>query len=158
MIRKAFITDVTAIQAVIAPYAEKGEMLPRSLSDLYDNIRDFFIYERDGKIAGVCALHISWENLAEIRSLVVKASSLGLGAGTRLVEACLKEALDLKVKQVFALTYIPLYFERLGFRQTDKATLPQKIWRDCLNCVKFPNCGEQAVIIDLRGSAVAHSV
>ena len=149
MIRKAFITDVPAIQAVIAPYAEKGEMLPRSLHDIYDNLRDFFVFEEDGTLKGVCALHITWENLAEIRSLAVEKASTGKGVGKRLVEACLEEARDLKIGRVFALTYIPTYFERHGFRQIDKATLPHKIWSDCLNCVKFPNCDEQAVVIDL---------
>ena len=149
MIRKAIITDVPAIQAVIAPYAEKGEMLPRSLNDLYDNLRDFSVYEDHGDIVGVCALHISWEDLAEIRSLAVSQEKTGRGIGERLIEACLDEARALKVKRVFALTYIPEYFERHGFRQIDKATLPHKIWHDCLNCVKFPNCDEQAVIREI---------
>ncbi len=149
MIRKAFVTDVPALQALIAPYAEKGEMLPRSLHDIYDNLRDFFVFEEAGKIAGVCALHVTWENLAEIRSLAVRAAKTGHGIGGRLIAACLDEARALKVRQIFALTYIPEYFERQGFRRIDKATLPHKIWHDCLNCVKFPNCDEQAVIIEI---------
>lgn len=149
MIRKAVITDIKEIQSAITPYAERGAMLPRSLYDLYDNLRDFFIYEEDGKIRGVCALHISWEDLAEIRSLAVDAASYGEGIGGRLIDACIREARDLKVKRVFALTYIPSYFERFGFQQIDKTTLPHKIWHDCLYCVKFPNCDEQAVIIEI---------
>jgi len=149
MIRKANITDVIEIQSLINPCAEKGEMLPRALHDLYDNLRDFFVYEENGKILGACALHVSWEDLAEIRSLVVATPSRGKGSGGRLIQACLKDARDLKVKRVFALTYIPTYFMRYGFHQIDKATLPHKIWHDCLYCVKFPNCDEQAVITEL---------
>ncbi len=152
MIRKAFITDVTEIQSLVNYYADKGEMLPRALHDLYDNLRDFFVYEENGKINGVCALHITWEDLAEIRSLAVEEKSMGRGIGKRLIEACLQEARDLKIGRVFALTYIPIYFERHGFRQIDKATLPHKIWSDCLNCVKFPNCDEQAVVIEIDKS------
>ncbi len=150
MIRKAYITDVVEIQALVNLYAERGDMLPRALHDLYDNLRDFFVYEKAGKIVGVCALHITWENLAEIRSLAVRREETGQGIGKRLIEACLDEARELKVKRVFALTYIPEYFELHGFRQIDKATLPHKIWHDCLNCVKFPNCDEQAVIREIN--------
>jgi len=149
MIRKATITEVADIQALVNLYAERGDMLPRALHDLYDNLRDFFVYEEGGKIVGVCALHITWENLAEIRSLAVAEAHTGRGIGGRLIEACLDEARALKIGRVFALTYIPEYFERQGFRQIDKATLPHKIWHDCLNCVKFPNCDEQAVIREI---------
>jgi len=149
MIRKAVATDVIEIQSLINPYAEKGEMLPRALHDLYDNLRDFFVYEENAKIKGVCALHISWEDLAEIRSLVVTTADCGQGIGGQLIRECLRDARTLKINRVFALTYIPTYFERSGFRQIDKATLPHKIWHDCLYCVKFPNCDEQAVIIEL---------
>jgi len=149
MIRKAVATDVVEIQSLINPYAEKGVVLPRALHDLYDNLRDFFVYEENTKIKGVCALHISWEDLAEVRSLVVAADNSGKGIGEQLVLECLKDAKTLKINRVFALTYIPTYFERSGFRQIDKATLPHKIWHDCLHCVKFPNCDEQAVIIEL---------
>lgn len=149
MIRKAVISDVAEIQSLVNLYAGRGEMLPRALHDLYDNLRDFFVFEQEGTIKGVCALHITWEDLAEIRSLAVEEKSTGQGIGTHLIEACLREAHDLKIGRVFALTYIPTYFERYGFSQIDKATLPHKIWSDCLNCVKFPNCDEQAVIIEI---------
>lgn len=149
MIRKAVISDVAHIQTLVNVYAERGDMLPRALHDLYDNLRDFFVYEADGAVKGVCALHITWEDLAEIRSLAVEETSTGRGIGKLLIEACLNEARELKIGRVFALTYIPTYFERHGFRQIDKTTLPHKIWHDCLNCVKFPNCDEQAVIIEI---------
>ncbi len=148
MIRKAKLGDVKEIQRLIKIYAGRGEILPRSLSDLYDNLRDFFVYTRNRRIAGVCALHICWENLAEIRSLVVQEEARRKGIGVKLVKACLDEADALGLEKVFALTYQPAFFEKMGFRKVDKSVLPQKIWTDCLQCVKFPDCTEIAMIRD----------
>ena len=150
MIRRAHIADAEHIQQLINLFADKGRLLPRSLSEIYDNLRDFTVYEgQDLHIGGVCALHICWENLAEIRSLAVATQERKKGIGRKLVEACLEEARQLGVKQVFLLTYIPPYFERAGFQLVDKSTLPHKIWADCIRCVKFPDCDETAMIIDL---------
>jgi len=150
MIRKAKIADVKTIQLVINDYADQGQMLPRSLNDLYENLRDFSIFEdRDG-IAGVCALHISWDGLAEVRSLAVRKEKIGKGIGRGLVNHCLGEAKDLGAERVFVLTYQEVFFKKLGFTPIDKKELPHKIWTDCLNCVKFPNCDETALIITLH--------
>ena len=149
MIRKATINDIPSIQETVKPYAEKGEMLPRTLNDLYEHIRDFSVYEKDNRILGVTALAVSWENIAEIRSLAVREDSLSLGIGSALVEYCLKEAGSLHIKKVFVLTYISEFFVKLGFHPIDKEDLPQKIWKDCINCSKFPACDEQAVMIEL---------
>jgi amino-acid N-acetyltransferase len=149
MIRKATLNDVKAIQALINQYAESGQMLPRALNELYEHLRDFFVSEEDGSLAGVCALHISWDGLAEIRSLAVRKDKAGRGLGAELVRRCLMEALELQVKRVFVLTYQDGFFRKLGFRDTDKKDLPHKIWTDCLNCVKFPNCDESALIITI---------
>lgn len=150
MIRKAKIADAKEIQRLINHFAKEGTLLPRSLSEIYDNLRDFFIYEgEDHHIGGVCALHICWEDLAEIRSLAVAEGERERGIGRKLVKACLEEARQLGVSQVFLLTYIPPYFERAGFRLVDKSTLPHKIWSDCVKCVKFPNCDETAMMRDL---------
>jgi len=150
MIRKARITDAQEIQRLINRFAVDGKLLPRSLSEVYDYLRDFYIYEGDDHhIGGVCALHICWEDLAEIRSLAVTEEVRKKGIGEKLVEVCLEEAKQLGVLRVFLLTYIPLYFERVGFRVVEKSTLPHKIWGDCIKCVKFPNCDETAMIIDL---------
>lgn len=149
MIRKARISDVKEIQRIINLYADRGEMLPCSLSELYDRLRDFFVYEEQGEIAGTCALHISWEDLGEIRSLAVRESHMRRGIGTLLVKACLEEAQQLGLKRAFALTYKPDFFRRLGFQLTDKSTLPQKIWTDCIKCAKFPECDEIAMILEL---------
>ncbi len=150
MIRRATIADVEQIQHLINQFADTGRLLPRSLSEIYDNLRDFHVYEgQDHHIGGVGALHICWEDLAEIRSLAVATQERKKGIGMKLVEACLEEARQLGVKQVFLLTYIPPYFERAGFHVVDKSTLPHKIWADCIKCVKFPDCDETAMILDL---------
>ncbi len=150
MIRKAKLTDVKPIQSLINHYAESGQMLPRSLNELYENLRDFLLYEDDTGLLGVCALHISWDGLAEIRSLAVRQDKTRNGIGSKLVERCLQEAADLQVKRVFVLTYQDQFFQKLGFLPVDKKELPHKIWTDCLNCVKFPNCDEFSLMIDLR--------
>lgn len=146
MIRKAVIADVKAIQAIVNHYAEQGQMLPRSLNELYENLRDFSVYVKDHTLLGVCALHISWDGLAEIRSLAVRRENSGAGIGTALVNHCLAEARELGAERVFVLTYQELFFKKMGFAPVDKKELPHKIWTDCLNCVKFPNCDETAML------------
>jgi amino-acid N-acetyltransferase len=148
-IRKSTIVDVRQMQKLINEFAKREEMLPRSLNELYENIRDFYVCENRGEIIGLCALHILWEDLAEIRSLAVKGEFQKKGIGRRLLRRCLDEARRLGIKRVFALTYHPEFFEKSGFRRAEKTELPQKIWGDCLKCPKFPECDEDAVIIDL---------
>jgi len=149
MIRKARLKDVKEIQRLIKLYSARGDMLPRSLSELYDHLRDFFVSIRNRKIVGICALHICWDDLAEIRSLAVQEEAQNRGMGAKLVKACLEESKGLGVKRVFALTYQPEFFERLGFERVDKGMLPHKIWTDCLKCVKFPDCDEVALVCEL---------
>ncbi len=148
-IRKAKIADVKAIQTIVNHYADSGQMLPRSLNELYEQLRDFQVYEDSGSIVGVCALHISWEGIAEIRSLAVRQDKKEQGIGSRLVRQCLAEAAQLDVERVFVLTYQDVFFRKLGFADIDKKELPHKIWTDCLNCVKFPSCDESALIISI---------
>jgi len=148
MIRKARLSDVKEIQRLINSYADRGEMLPCSLSELYDRVRDFFVHEDRGEVVGTCALHVSWEDLGEIRSLAVKEPYIRRGIGSQLARACLEEAAALGIKRIFALTYKPAFFRRLGFQVIDKSKLPQKIWTDCVKCVKFPECDETAVILE----------
>ncbi len=149
-IRKATVSDIKLIHKLINEFAKKGEMLPRSLNELYENIRDFLIAEDNNEIKGVCALHILWEDLAEIRSLAVKKESHKKGIGSLLVKKCLKEAKKLGVNKVFVLTYIPEFFKKTGFRELDKSKLPQKIWGDCIKCPKFPECDEVALIYEFK--------
>jgi amino-acid N-acetyltransferase len=153
MIRKARMGDVKAIQKLIAEYARKGDMLPRSLSEIYENLRDYFVYiEAGGEVIGSAAIHIMWEDLAEVRSLAVRDGHMRKGVGTQLVEACISEAIVLGIARIFALTYKPEFFEKLGFVRVDKSELPQKIWTDCLKCSKFPDCDEVALVSDLSGT------
>ena len=152
MIRKARMSDVKTIQNLIAEYAKKGDMLPRSLSDIYENLRDYFVFEEDeGEVVGSAAIHLMWEDLAEVRSLAVRDGSMRRGIGTKLVEACISEAIVLGIARVFALTYKPEFFEKLGFQRVDKSELPHKIWTDCLKCAKFPDCDEIALVADFSG-------
>lgn len=149
-IRKAKIADVQEIQKLVNYFAEKDEMLPRSLMTIYENVRDFFVAYDESRVLGCCALHVAWEDLAEIKSLAVREDMHRAGLGSQLVAACLKESRELGIKKVFALTYRPDFFVKHGFRHVDKASLPQKIWSDCINCPKFPDCGEEAVMLDME--------
>ena len=148
MIRNARIDDVRQIYKLLTHFADKGQLLGRSFSSLYDQLRDFQVYEDEDtkKTLGVCALHISWENLAEIRSLAVSDEAQGRGIGTVLVTSCVAEADLFGITEIFTLTYQPSFFERLGFHLIDKKDLPHKIWSDCLHCPKFPDCNEEAMI------------
>jgi amino-acid N-acetyltransferase len=149
MIRKARIGDARAIQGLIEGSASKGEMLHRSLSEIYDNIRDFYVFQGNRSLLGTCAVHICWEDLAEIRSLTVLEEERRKGIGSKLVKACLREAKQLGIRKVFALTYEPSFFQKFGFAIVDKGTLPHKVWSDCLKCVKFPDCDEIALSLQL---------
>jgi amino-acid N-acetyltransferase len=148
-IRKATIRDVAEMQKLINLFADRGDLLPRSLNQIYEDIRDFYIADGNGRIIGTCALHVNWGDLAEVKALVVDEEFQGKGLGKRLVRSCLDEAGSLGISRVFALTYRPDFFARLGFRHIDKSDLPQKVWTECIHCVKFPDCGEVAVICDI---------
>lgn len=152
LIRRAVIGDIKPVHKLLSYYAGQGLLLPRSLSELYDHLRDYWVVEDasgDHPILGVCALGICWEDLAEIRSLAVMESQQKENLGTRLVKTCVEEARSLGVKRVFTLSYVPGFFMRLGFTKVDKGSLPHKIWADCLKCSKFPDCDETAMVMDL---------
>ena len=154
MIRKPSIAEATDIRNLIEPFVKEGLILPRSLHSVYTTIRDFWVKTNDddpAQIRGCCALHISWVDLAEIRTLAVSKERQGRGEGTKLVHACLNEARDLGVKKVFTLTYVPDFFKKLGFVEVDKSKLPNKIWADCIHCQYFPDCREVALIYELKG-------
>ena len=148
-IRKAELTDIKEVQKLINEFAKKEEMIPRSINELYENVRDFFICEDKGKITGVCALHVLWEDLAEVRSLAVKKEHQKMGIGRKLVRSCIADAKALGANRVFVLTYQPVFFRKLGFEDIDKSSLPQKIWGDCIRCPKFPECDEHALILNI---------
>lgn len=148
-IRKAKAADAKVIQKLINTFAARDEMLPRALNSIYENIRDFHIIEEESGVVGCCALHVTWGDLAEIRSLAVDETTQGRGYGRLLVERCLDDARELGLPKVFALTYVPDFFEKLGFLRINKSELPHKIWSECINCPKFPDCGEEAVQLEL---------
>src|SRR6185369_8604944 len=149
MLRKARITDVKEIQKLLSHFANRGDMLSRSLSELYEAIRDFYIVEESGRLLGASALHIVWDDLAEIRSVAVAEDAGRKGVGTEVVNACISEARELGLKRLFCLTYKPDFFARFGFRVVDKSELPHKVWGDCIKCVKFPDCDEISMIMEL---------
>ena len=148
-IRKAGIADIKQIQVLINAFARQDLMLPRSLNELYENIRDFWVAEENKKIIGCCALHISWDDLAEIKSLAVSKNRQRRGIGNELVLACLGEAREIGAKRLFALTYKPEFFRRFGFKRVRNSQLPHKIWAECINCCKFPDCQEIALLKEL---------
>jgi amino-acid N-acetyltransferase len=143
---KAMITDVPGMHKLINYFAEKGEMLPRPLSEIYEGLRDYFVVSDGATVVGCAALHINWSDMAEIRSVAVAQEYQKKHVGFKLVEACLKEARELGLPTVFCLTYKPAFFEKLGFTRVDKMELPQKVWNECYRCAKFPNCDEVAMI------------
>ncbi len=150
MIRKAAISDIKSIHSLLQIYGETGQLLARPLSELYDHVRDFYVYASpaDG-VVGCCALQFCWEDLAEIRSLAVHPDHLRKNIGSRLADTTIAEAADYAIEKLFTLTYEPDFFKRFKFHRIDRAQLPLKIWSDCMTCVKFPNCDEIAMMRSL---------
>jgi amino-acid N-acetyltransferase len=145
-IEKACINDVSQMHRLINDFADRDEMLARPLSEIYENIRDYFVVREGEKVIACVALHVMWEDLAEIKSLAVAEASQRQGVGNELVKACLEEAKELGLSTVFCLTYKPAFFEQAGFSRIDKMELPHKVWTECFRCPKFPNCDEVALI------------
>ncbi len=152
-VQPASVADAHAIHELVNGFARRGEMLPRTMAEIYEGLRDFSVVREGGQVVACGALHIVWEDLAEIRSLAVREDRQAQGLGALLVRGQLQEARDLGLRTVFALTYRPAFFERLGFRQADVMALPRKVWNECYRCPKFPTCNEIAVIVDLKATA-----
>lgn len=153
MIRNARMGDIQKIYKLLQYFSDKDLLLGRSLSSLYDQLRDFTVFVEkekehpdEEKLIGVCALHICWDNLAEIRSLAVAEGYQDRGVGRQLVNTALAEADSFGITRIFTLTYQPEFFRKLGFADVDKSELPHKVWSDCINCSKFPDCNEEALI------------
>lgn len=149
VIRKATIDDIDTIKDIINGYAKKEMMLPRSVGELHESIRNFHVYERNGEVLGCCALQIVWEHLGEILSFAVAPDHRTEGIGSLLLEASLEEGKELGIHKAFTLTYMPEFFEKRGFVRIDKATLPHKVWVGCIKCPKFPDCNEVALCREL---------
>jgi len=150
VVRPAAITDVPQIHDLLDQYARMGNVLPRPFNELYRHLRDFFVVEVDEKIVGCAALEIFTESLGEVRSLVVAPDQAKHGFGRMLVERVLEEARSIGLKRIMALTYVPGFFHKLGFKTVSKNTLPEKVWGICVKCYKFNNCDEEAVLIELN--------
>jgi len=147
--RKAIISDGPQICALINHYAEKKLMLPRSQLSIYENIRDFTVAVENGRVIGCSALHFLWNDLAEVRCLAVDEDYNGRGVGKKIVKLLIEEARQHCIPRIFALTYVPQFFEKLGFRVVPHETLPRKIYYECINCPNFNCCDEIAMIFDL---------
>lgn len=149
-IRPAAIADVPAIHHLLETYAIKGNLLPRTMNELYRHLRDFFVIEIDGKIAAIGALEIFTEDLGEVRSLVVDEASERRGLGRLMVQRIIAEARQIGLRRLMALTYVPAFFHKLGFKTVAMETLPEKVWNVCVKCYKYNNCDEVAVLLELR--------
>lgn len=151
MIRKATVNDAVAIHQLINTAARRGQMLGRALAEIYENIRDYYVAVERRRVVAVCGMHVNWEDLAEIKSLVVAPSYQGRGFGRLLVNACMAEGQMLGVHRFYALTYVEEFFKKLGFRKVSRERLPQKVWSECIRCHKFPDCDEVAMLLELKG-------
>ena len=155
-VEKARIPDVPQMHKIINSFAEKGQMLARPLSEIYESIRDFFVIREEDEVIACAALHVAWSDLAEIRSVAVAEEKQHKGVGGRLIAACLEEAGNLGIETVFCFTYRPDFFKKQGFQDIDKMELPRKVWTDCFRCPKFPNCDEIALVYRAgKGATVA---
>ena len=143
---KARVSDVPQIHKLVNSFADNGEMLTRPLSEIYENIRDYFVVRKGERVIACAALQVSWADLAEIKSLAVAEDCQKRSIGGQIVGVCLKEAKELGISIVFCLTYKPVFFEKRGFSRVDKSELPQKVWGECYRCSKYPDCDEVALI------------
>jgi len=152
-LRKAKMGDVRAMHELLSHFADKRELLPRAISEIYENLQQFYVVEEDNRIVGTCALYVTWDNLAEVKALAVDEAYQGRGYGKQLMDACLDTARALDIRRVFTLTLRPGFFERFQFRHVTKDQLPHKVWTECVRCVFFPNrCVEFAMVKDLPGT------
>ncbi len=149
VVRRATVHDAEGIQRLVNYWAAQGQMLPRTLGETYEHLRDFFVVTEGDRVVGCAALHITWADLAELKSLAVAEDQHSRGVGAALVQACVEEGVTLGLTRLFALSYRPGFFERLGWEQADVMELPRKVWNECYRCPKFPGCDEIALVIDL---------
>ena len=149
MVRTARLIDVPRIQEIINSHAELGRMLFKNFAQLYENIRDFAVYEYGGDVVGCVALGVVWSDMAELRSLAVDSDFIGRGIGRALVEHCVDDARRLGVRKLMTLTYEQRFFEKLGFGVVEKESLPLKVWSECVRCPKALACDEIAMVQEL---------
>ena len=152
-IRQAKVQDVKQMHRIIEFYADNKEMLHRSLNSIYENIQEYVVAEYKGKIIGCGALHVSWDNLAEVKALAVEKTYARQGIGTKIVKTLEQNALGLGIFTTFALSFKPAFFQKMGYEVISREVLPQKIWSECINCHLFPDCGEVPLIKDLSNKS-----
>ncbi len=152
-VRQAQIRDVPTIHHLLELYAAKGNLLPRTMNELYRHLRDFFVIEIAGQVVAIGALEIFTEDLGEVRSLVVSEDHERQGLGRLMVQRIIAEARQLGLRRVMALTYVPTFFHKLGFLTVGKETLPEKVWNVCVKCHKYNHCDEIAVLLELKRHA-----
>ena len=153
VIAPARLEDVPGMHALIKKFADRNEMLHRALSELYENLRDYYVARVGDRVVGCAAVHTVWEDLAELKGMAVDEDCQGLGIGQKLAEACLRDAAEYGVRRVFTLTLRPGFFEKVGFATTDIAGLPRKVWGECYRCPKYQtSCDEIAMTLDLAPS------
>jgi amino-acid N-acetyltransferase len=155
-LRKASLRDIPQLLALINGYAARGIMLPRTEFELAESIRDFTVAVTDGNVTACAALHFYTPTAAEVRSLAVSESLKSKGIGRKLVEELEIEATNQGISSLFAFTYVPDFFSKLGYSTVDRGLLPQKAWKDCLRCPKFQNCDEIAVLKRLTPNQGVH--
>lgn len=149
-IRKAVMSDVMTIYNLIDIYAKDGIVLARSRASIFENLQCMYVACENNDILGIAGLHILGENLAEIRSLITSPPHSGKGVGKALVARIAKETAKLEIDKLLSLTYQVEFFKKCGFEIVEKETMPQKVWKDCINCVKFSSCDETAMVIHVR--------
>jgi len=147
-VRQATMKDVDQMLEIINQYAQQGLMLPRTKLSICEHLQSFVVAHDGESVVGVAGLHILWEDLAEIRSLAIAERAQGMGVGRQLVRYLVEQCKVLGIARALALTYQQEFFEKCGFRVVPKETLPQKVWKDCINCAKLPVCDEIAMIME----------
>ena len=155
IVRKAELCDVPAIHELVHHYAAERVMLARPLQEIYEDVWEFTVAEENGQVLGCGAIKLYSAELAEIRSLCVLPGLPGRGVGTALLQSLLDEAEGLHLKTAFALTLVPGFFAKLGFREVARETLPMKVWRDCLQCEKYFSCDEKTLVLDLASRSLS---
>lgn len=150
LIQRAKLSDMPQVHKLITYFAEQDEMLHRPLSELYENVRDYYVIKEGDEVIACGSLHIVWDDLAEVKAVAVREDYQAHGLGTLIVSRCIEEAREMGLATVFCLTIKPGYYERVGFVQSDVMTLPRKVWGECLRCPKFPSCNEIALVMHLR--------
>jgi len=148
-IREATVDDVDIIVELVNKYAKKGLMLSKTPYKVFTAIQNYFVAEEKGKIVGCVALNVIWKDLCEVCSLAVSDNYKGKGVGKKLVYSCIEKAKMLNIPKVIALTYQDKFFEKLGFKLTDKDRFPRKFWRECLECPKLECCDELACVYEI---------